>query len=180
MATILFADDCANIREFLKQELEEEGYRVLVARDGKEAVDVVQSERPDLAILDIWMPRANGLEAAERIVAIDPGIPVILFTNNDELCIRDPRSAFAAACVEKGDDLTELKRAIVSVLASTQRQERVSSSVCRRFRGTLQWCRVHSCRERFCLNPGTGRKESSRCLYSVARWARKSCCRIVV
>ena len=117
MATILFADDCANIREFCRQELEEEGYRVLLARDGKDAVDIVQSERPDLAILDIWMPRANGFDAAERIAAIDPGIPVILFTNNDELCLRDPRSAFAAACVEKGDDFTELKRTIVSVLA---------------------------------------------------------------
>ena len=117
MTTILFADDCANIREFLVEELEEEGYRVLVARDGKAAVDIVQSERPDLAILDIWMPRANGFEAAERIAAIDPSIPVILFTNNDDLCLRDPRSAFAAACVEKSDDLTELKRAIVSALA---------------------------------------------------------------
>jgi CheY-like chemotaxis protein len=118
MATILFADDCANIREFCRQELEEEGYRVLLARDGKEALDLVQSERPALAILDIWMPRINGLEAAERIAAIDPGIQVILFTNNDELCLRDPRSAFAAACIEKGDDFTELKRTIVSVLGS--------------------------------------------------------------
>lgn len=117
MATILVADDCANIREFCRQELEEEGYRVLLARDGKEAVDIVQAERPDLAILDIWMPRANGFDAAERIAAVVPGIPVIFFTNNDELCLRDPRSAFAAACVEKGDDFTELKRTIVSVLA---------------------------------------------------------------
>jgi CheY-like chemotaxis protein len=118
MTTILFADDCANIREFCRQELEEEGYRVLLARDGKEAVDIVQSERPDLAILDIWMPRLNGLEAAERIATIDPGIRVILFTNNDELCLRDRRSVFAAACIEKGDDFTELERTIVAVLAS--------------------------------------------------------------
>lgn len=116
--TILIADDCANIREFLKLELEEEGYRVLLARDGQEALDLVQSERPDLAILDIWMPRVNGLEAAERIAGMDPDTRVILFTNNDELCLRDPRSVFAAACIEKGDDLTELKRTIISVLAS--------------------------------------------------------------
>jgi CheY-like chemotaxis protein len=118
VATILFADDSANIREFLKQELEEEGYRVLLARDGTEALDLVQSERPDLAILDIWMPQLNGLEAAARINAIAPGVRVILFTNNDELCMRDPRSVFAAACIEKGEDLGELKRTIVSVLAS--------------------------------------------------------------
>lgn len=118
MTTILFADDCASIREFCRQELEEEGYRVLLARDGKEVVDVVRSERPDLAVLDIWMPRINGLEAAERIAAMDPGIRVIFFTNNDELCLRDPRSAFAAACIEKGADVSELKRTVASVLAS--------------------------------------------------------------
>jgi len=118
MPTILFADDCANICEFLKQELEEEGYRVLLARDGKEAIDMAQSDRPDLAILDIWMPRVGGLEVAERIAAIDPNIRVILFTNNDELCLRDPRSAFAVACIEKGNDFAELKRTIVSVFAS--------------------------------------------------------------
>ncbi len=118
MITILVADDCANIREFVRQELEAEGYRVLVAHDGKEALEMVQSDRPDLAILDIWMPRLSGFDAAQRIVAFDPGIRVILFTNNDELCLRDPRSAYAAGCVEKSRDFTELKRTIVSVLAS--------------------------------------------------------------
>ncbi len=116
MTKILVADNCANIREFLRQELEEEGYRVLLARDGKEVLDLVQSERPDLVVLDIWMPRINGLEAAERIVALDSGIRIILLTNNTEFCSRDPRSAFAAACIEKGDAMTELKRTIVSVL----------------------------------------------------------------
>lgn len=117
MPTILVADDYPSIREFLKRELEEEGYRVLVAGDGKEAVDLVQSEGPDLVILDICMPRANGFEAAQRIAAMTPDIGIILCTSNDELCIHDPRSAFATACVEKSDDLTELKLAIVSILA---------------------------------------------------------------
>ncbi len=118
MITILFADDSANIREFLKQELEAEGYRVLLARDGNEALAIVESQRPDVAILDIWMPQLSGLEAAERIAALDPAVHVIFFTNNDELCMRDPRSAFADACIEKGEDFSEVKRTIVSVLAS--------------------------------------------------------------
>jgi len=116
MTTILIADDCASIRELLRLELEDEGYRVLVARDGREAVEVFEAARPDLAILDIWMPRGNPLEAAERIRAVDPAAPVILFTNHDETCIDDPRSIFAVACVEKGADLTELKQVIVSVV----------------------------------------------------------------
>lgn len=117
MTTILVADDCANIRRLLRQEFEEEGYQVLVARDGKEAVEVVRLDHPDVAILDIWMPRVNGLEAAAHIANLDAGIPIILYTNNDELCIGDSRSAYATACLEKGNDLTELKRTVVSVLA---------------------------------------------------------------
>jgi CheY-like chemotaxis protein len=117
MITILVADDCANIRRLLSQEFEEEGYRVLVARDGKEAVEVVRREHPHVAILDIWMPRVNGLEAAAHIADLDAGIPIILYTNNDELCIGDTRSAYATACLEKSNDLTELKRTVVSVLA---------------------------------------------------------------
>lgn len=116
MTTILCADDSAHIREFLQQELEEEGYRVLLARDGFEAVAMTEKERPDLAILDIWMPRVSGLEAAERIAAIDPDIRIIFFTNNDELCIHDHRSAYASACIEKGQDFSEMKRTIISVL----------------------------------------------------------------
>jgi CheY-like chemotaxis protein len=118
MTTILFADDGDYMREYLRHELEDEGYRVLLASDGEEAVEIVDSEHPDLAVFDIWMPRINGLEAAERIAAIDPGVRVIFFTNCDDLCLCDPRSVFAAACVEKGYDLSELKRAIISVLAS--------------------------------------------------------------
>ena len=118
MTTILFADHSAYLREYLRHELEDEGYCVLLARDGEEAIDVAASEHPDLAIFDIWMPRVNGLEAAERIAAIDPGIRVIFFTNCDDLCLRDPRSALAAACVERSYDLSELKRAVTSVLAS--------------------------------------------------------------
>jgi len=118
--TLLFADDNKNIREFCRQELEDEGYRVILARDGREAVRLVQEEHPDLAILDICMPRAGGLEALERIRAIDPAIPIIFFSANDEDCVTDSRSRFANACVEKSEDLGELKRTVVRLLSSCE------------------------------------------------------------
>jgi len=123
MKTILYADDNQHIRQFCQQELEEEGYRVLVARDGKEAVELVRQLRPDVAILDIRMPVASGLDAGERIRAMDPQLPIIFFTANDDECLMDRRSRFAAACVEKCEDLTELKRAIVRLLASPKPAE---------------------------------------------------------
>jgi CheY-like chemotaxis protein len=116
MKTILFADDSKNIREFCRAALEEEGYRVVLARDGRDAVSAFRAQAPDLAILDICMPGVNGLEAMERIKQIEPKVPVILFTAYDEDCVWDHRGSLAAACVEKSEDLNELKRVIASVL----------------------------------------------------------------
>lgn len=102
-----------------KEELEDEGYRVLVAEDGEEACHVVQDEGPDVVILDVSMPCVSGLDALKRIKAVYPDIPVILFTNFDEDCLRDKRVRLASACVEKrAGDLSELKRAIARALAS--------------------------------------------------------------
>ncbi|MGD0897346.1 MAG: response regulator [Thermoguttaceae bacterium] len=116
MKTILFADDNKNIRDYCRATLEEEGYRVALARDGIEAFQVFLAELPDLAVLDISMPRAGGLETLEQIKRLAPGTPVILFTAHDEACLRDERAALADACVEKVEDFTELKRTVVQTL----------------------------------------------------------------
>ncbi len=119
MKTILLADDSKNIREYCRQELEEEGYCVITAKDGLEAIQAAQTLRPDAAILDIRMPRAGGLDAVQEIRRFDPGLPIILFTSHDDECLRDSRSQLATACVEKSENLAELKRA---VLRATSRE----------------------------------------------------------
>ena len=101
MKTILLTDDSKNIREYCRVALEEDGYRVVLAADGLEALRVFREETPDLVILDICMPRLNGLETLERLKAIAPEVPVILFTAHDEDCLRDHRGDLATACVEK-------------------------------------------------------------------------------
>jgi CheY-like chemotaxis protein len=116
MRTILLADDNKNIREYCRRELEDEGYRVVLARDGAEATQLARRELPDLVILDISMPRTDGLEAARQIKAEAPCTPVVFFTLFDEVCVNDPRSRVATACVEKGADLAELKRVICATL----------------------------------------------------------------
>jgi CheY-like chemotaxis protein len=128
MKTILFADDSKNIREFCRAALEDDGYRVELACDGLDAIRLFSEETPDLAILDISMPRASGLEALERINSLAPQVPVILFTAHEEDCLRDRRASLATACVRKSEDLSELKRLIAAtfkVLSSEGRRSPV-------------------------------------------------------
>jgi CheY-like chemotaxis protein len=116
MQTILFADDHKNIREYCRAALADEGYRVVLARDGVEALEMFYAELPDLAILDISMPRCSGLETLEQIKGLSPQTPVILFTAHDDDCLRDRRALLATACVEKVEDLGELKRIVAHTL----------------------------------------------------------------
>ena len=79
---ILIADDDPDILELVSFRLERAGYEVLRARNGEEAVQVAIVRRPDLAILDVMMPRLDGYEATRRLREHDETrrMPVILLT----------------------------------------------------------------------------------------------------
>jgi two-component system, response regulator PdtaR len=87
---ILVAEDETIIRLDLKETLERAGFEVCgEARDGEEAVQLAREEKPDLAVLDVKMPRLDGIEAARRILAERP-IPIVMLTayGHDELVTR--------------------------------------------------------------------------------------------
>jgi two-component system, response regulator PdtaR len=87
---ILIAEDETLIRMDLRSIIEKAGYEICgEARDGEEAVELASSSRPDLAILDVKMPRLDGIEAARRILAERP-IPIVMLTayGQDELVSR--------------------------------------------------------------------------------------------
>ena len=87
---ILVAEDETIIRLDLKDTLERAGFDVCAeARDGEEAVELARAEKPDLAVLDVKMPRLDGIEAARRILAERP-IPIVMLTayGQDELVTR--------------------------------------------------------------------------------------------
>jgi two-component system, response regulator PdtaR len=77
---ILVAEDETIIRLDLKDLLERAGFEVCAeARDGEEAIALARSERPDLALMDVKMPRLDGIEAAKRILDERP-IPIVMLT----------------------------------------------------------------------------------------------------
>ena len=87
---ILVAEDETIIRLDLRELLERAGFEVCAeARDGLEAVELARSEQPDLAVLDVKMPRLDGIEAARRILDERP-IPIVMVTayEQDELVSR--------------------------------------------------------------------------------------------
>jgi two-component system alkaline phosphatase synthesis response regulator PhoP len=78
--TILIADDEPDILEIINYNLAAEGYKVLTAKNGNEAIDLAKSNKPDMIILDMMMPGKSGLEVC-KILRIDPAFEntIILF-----------------------------------------------------------------------------------------------------
>jgi CheY-like chemotaxis protein len=114
MNTILFADDDWRIRQCCKEELEREGFRVLLVEDGADAIAAIAILAVDVVILDQHMTRCCGLETAARIRAIDARLPIILFTADEG--IQQPAGSPVDAVVRKSADLDELKTAIQRAL----------------------------------------------------------------
>jgi two-component system alkaline phosphatase synthesis response regulator PhoP len=86
-AKILFADDEPDILQFMEFNLQREGYKVLLARNGQEAVAIARKEIPDLIILDIMMPKMDGIEACQAmrgIPALNNSVIAMLTARHEE------------------------------------------------------------------------------------------------
>jgi CheY-like chemotaxis protein len=119
---ILIVDDEENIRLLYQQELLEEGYEPILSTDGKDCLEKIRTEKPDLIILDIRMPKMDGLEAIGKIIDINKDIPIILntaYSNYKE----DFMSWAADAYVVKSYDLDNLKETIKEVLNKKRSKE---------------------------------------------------------
>jgi two-component system nitrogen regulation response regulator NtrX len=87
---ILVVDDEERIRQSLNGVLKDEGYGVLEAKDGVQALKQIESDPPDAVLLDIWMPGMDGIETLERIKGQIPNLPVIMISGhaNIELAVK--------------------------------------------------------------------------------------------
>ena len=118
---ILVADDEASIQEVLSIQLARLGYEVVLAGDGAEAVAAYESEKPDLILLDVMMPRLNGLDACVQIRALEKKsgrrVPVLFLTARDST--HDKISAALSGgdeVVAKPVSLQELRERVESAL----------------------------------------------------------------
>lgn len=86
MNKILIADDNLDLSEAIRVRLEAENYKVFIACDGKQAIDIAEKEKPDLIILDVLMPAVDGFEVCKRIKSDrEKGyLPIIMLTVRDQ------------------------------------------------------------------------------------------------
>ncbi len=117
MATILIVDDDEHQRLLYEEELEMEGYEVILTSTGQEAVAAVAASEVDCVVLDIAMPGMNGVETMAKMLDIDRQLPIILHTAYPSY--KDDFMTWAAeAYVIKSSDLSELKEQIAKALAA--------------------------------------------------------------
>jgi DNA-binding response OmpR family regulator len=115
METLLFVEDDVHQAELYRQELEEDGYEVVLAHEGLEALQEVLHYRFDLLILDISLPGIDGVEVLGKILALNSSVPVIIYTAYDEYK-NDFMTWTAEHYITKSSNLSELKSKIREVL----------------------------------------------------------------
>ena len=91
---ILVTDDEEDILEIVADRLEFYGFEVRTARDGVECLEAIDQELPDLLLLDIRMPRLDGLGVLARLREDHPDLPVVVITASSERHVADQRQLF--------------------------------------------------------------------------------------
>ena len=115
MKTILLVEDNKNQLLLYKQELSLEGYNIITAQDGQEAVKKVKEHTPDLIVMDINMPKINGIEAIGKILSEHRKVPIII--NTAYSSYKDNFMSWSAdAYIIKSSDLKELKDKIKELI----------------------------------------------------------------
>ncbi|MFW5814568.1 MAG: sigma-54-dependent transcriptional regulator [Spirochaetota bacterium] len=82
MSTILVIDDEAGIRDVLREIIADEGYRVFTAEDGIEGLQILESERVDLVVLDVWLPNMGGIDVLKQIKTDSPDVEVVIISGH--------------------------------------------------------------------------------------------------
>jgi CheY-like chemotaxis protein len=117
MKRILITDDDKNITTALARRLEANGFEVMLARDGLEALDLLDKTKPDLLLLDIWMSAGNGFFVSEKVRKLGLDIPIVFLTASKLPGLRSAaKAAGAVGFIEKPYDPAHLIKTINKAL----------------------------------------------------------------
>ncbi|WP_308640180.1 response regulator transcription factor [Paenibacillus silvisoli] len=134
MKNVLLADDDPNIRALVRYVMTREGYQVLEAQDGAEAVKVMGQSRIDLAVIDVMMPQMDGFELCGYIRQ-HYDIPIIMLTAKDQL--PDKERGYSKGTDDYVTKPFEPEELLFRVKALFRRYDRVSSDTIRLNRITI-------------------------------------------
>ena len=118
---ILVADDSEHVRRVVHSYLSERDFDVCgEAVDGEDAIEKARTLRPDLILLDVVMPRTNGIVAASVLKDMMPNVRIVLFTMHSEAVARTfPRKGLAVdAVIDKAEGVSRLAECVQSLLRS--------------------------------------------------------------
>lgn len=116
MSKILIVEDEENIRLLYKEELQDLGYEIIQASNGKEAIKKYDLHQPDLIILDIQLPGMDGIETMNIIRGKSKDVPIILCTAYGEYK-QDMKTWASEAYIIKSADLKELLSTVKKILS---------------------------------------------------------------
>lgn len=116
---ILIVEDEPPLSEILKDHFENEGFRIIVAKDGEEGLGLALSKKPDMILLDINLPKLNGLDMLKQLRTYEAGksIPAIALTN-----LNDTKEVNEALASGVSDFLVKADWSIADVVESVRRK----------------------------------------------------------
>ena len=120
--TILVVDDEDDVRESVREVLREEGYRVVDTADGSQVLDLIRQERPELVLLDIWMPQVDGIGLLKEIKTQEPELNVVMVSGHGNIHTAVTATKFGAF------DFLEKPVSLEGLLLTVQRALGESSS----------------------------------------------------
>ncbi len=117
---MLITDDDRDVREMLGSIFEPRGFETLLARDGQEALDIVQHERVHLVLIDMHMPRMNGLEMIRQVKLTHAAMPCILISAAiDERLAEEARQARVFSQLAKPIRLSDVTETVGAAMRQT-------------------------------------------------------------
>lgn len=118
---VLVVDDELEVRQILQEFLAHRGYEVFAAESGPEALNALDTFKPDVVLLDVLMPGMDGVETLKRMVALQPTLPVIMVTANADVGITSKLLGLGAAdYIPKPFDLEYLDQAVSIQVSAAQ------------------------------------------------------------